>query len=378
MLVIAGAAMLVRSFYNLEDVDLGYPREHLIAVKTDPLSAGYSPDRLRLLAPRAIDSLSSAPGIESASVSENGLFSGTESGTSIEVEGYRSNNEKELDSAMDQVGPGYFATIGANVVLGREFDARDNQPSANTALVNETFSKFYFKDRNPIGHKLIVPNGKGVKYPLEIVGVVPDVHDHSVSEKVERRFYVPLNSPVAHLVVLNVEVRTKGDPDQAMNMIRQRINGVDPALPIVSIKTVDEMARRTVFEESMLARLSSLFGVLALLLAAVGIYGLMSYMVVVRTKEIGIRLALGAQPRDILRSVLKQSLVLAATGVLVGIPIVMLSGRAMRTVLYEVGAGDPVALTGSVVILASVALIASLIPARSAMKVDPLHVLRYE
>ncbi len=208
--------------------------------------------------------------------------------------------------------------------------------------------------------------------------MVRDVHDHSVRKKVNRRFYIAISNPISGISVLNFQVRTKNDPSLVMGTIRQRMSSVAPELPIVSLKTVDEMAQRTVFEESMLARLSSLFGVLALLLAAVGIYGLMSYMVVVRTKEIGIRLALGAQRSDILRSVLKQSAVLAGTGVLVGIPVVLLCGRAMRTVLYEVGAGDPLALVSSVVILASVAVLASLLPARNAMKVGPISVLRYE
>jgi predicted permease len=378
MLVIAGAAMLVRSLYNLEDVDLGYPREHLIVVKTDPLAAGFPGDRVRAMANDINDAIATVPGVDKAAVSENGLFSGTESGSSIEVEGFQSKNEEDLDSAFDQVSPGYFSTIGATMLLGREFEDRDNQPTANTAIVNEAFSQFYFKDANPIGRKLMVPDSQSVKHQLEIVGVVRDVHDHSVRAKVDRRFYISINNPISNLPVINFEVRTHGDPDVVMNAIRQRIASAEPGLPIVSLKTVDEMAKRTVFEESMLARLSSLFGVLALLLAAVGIYGLMSYMVVVRTKEIGIRLALGAQRSDILGSVLKQSAVLAGTGVLVGIPVVLICGRAMRTVLYEVGAGDPLALVSSVVILACVAVLASLLPARNAMKVDPINVLRYE
>jgi predicted permease len=378
MLVIAGAAMLVRSLYNLEDVDLGYPREHLIVVKTDPLSNGLSQERLRAMAVDVTDALATVPGVQKAAVSVNGLFSGTESDTSIEVEGYKTQNEEDLNSAMDQVGPGYFSTIGATLLLGREFDVRDMQSGATNVIVNESFAQFYFKDANPIGRKLMVPDNESVKHPLEIIGVVRDVRDHSIRKKVDRRFYLTFNNPVNGIAVLNYEIRTNGDPNLVMSNIRQRMTSVAPNLPILSIKTVDEMARRTVFEESMLARLSSLFGILALLLAAVGIYGLMSYLVAVRTKEIGIRLALGAQPGDILRSVLKQSVVLAGTGVLVGIPIVLLCGRAMRTVLYEVGAGDPFALVSSVVILASVAVLASLLPARSAMKVDPIHVLRYE
>lgn len=378
MLVIAGAAMLVRSLYNLEDVDLGYPRDHLISVKTDPLSAGLSQQRLRTLSTDVTAALAGIPGVQKAAVSVNGLFAGTEGDTSIEVEGYKSGSDDDMSSYMDQIGPGYFSTIGASLLLGREFDQRDQQPNVDNVVVNEAFAKFYFKDANPLGRKIVVPDGEQVKHEFEIVGVVRDVRDHSIRKKVDRRFYMTMGNPVNSIAVLNFQVRTQSDPNLVINSIRQKITSVAPDLPIGGIQTVDELARRSVFEESMLARLSSLFGVLALLLAAVGIYGLMSYLVAVRTKEIGIRLALGAQPGDILKAILKQSVVLAGTGVLVGIPIVLLSGRAMHAVLYEVGAGDPVALASSVVILACVAVLASLLPARAAMKVDPMHVLRYE
>ena len=378
MLVIAGAAMLVRSLYNLEDVDLGYPRDRLIVAKTDPLSAGLSQQRLRTLATDVTAALAATPGVDKASVSVNGLFSGTEGDTTIEVEGFKSSSEDDLNSYMDQIGPGYFSTIGATLLLGREFDERDIQPNVNSVVVNEAFSKFYFKDMNPVGRRIVVPDNDQVKHQFEIVGVVRDIHDHSIRKKVDRRFYMTMGNPVNSIAVLNFEVRTHSDPNLVINSVRQKIASVAPDLPVGGIQTVDDMARRTVFNESMLARLSSLFGVLALLLAAVGIYGLMSYLVAVRTKEIGIRLALGAQPGDILKAILKQSVVLAGTGVLVGIPIVLLSGRAMHAVLYEVGAGDPLALASSVVILACVAVLASLLPARAAMKVDPMHVLRYE
>jgi ABC-type antimicrobial peptide transport system permease subunit len=153
---------------------------------------------------------------------------------------------------------------------------------------------------------------------------------------------------------------------------------IAPGLPVVGIDPVDRLAQREIFGESMLARVSGMFGVLALLLAAVGLYGLMSYMVVTRTKEIGIRLALGAQRSDIIKGILKQAMILAATGVAVGVPIALLSGHALRTTLYEVGAGDPVSLAVSVVVLAGVSLLASMVPALAAVRVDPNIVLRYE
>lgn len=378
MLVITGAGLLVRSLYNLQDVDLGYPREHLVVMKTDPLVKGVDQVRMQQLAREVPEALLSLPGLKRVSVSENGLFSGTESGQTIKVEGFTSQIESDMDAAYDQIGPGYFGTIGARFLLGRDFTERDNDASQHYAIINETMSRFYFKDGNPIGKKITIPDNKQVKHDYEIVGVVHDVRDHSVREAADRRFYLPLVNEVSGAVMLNFEIRTSGDPSMVMNSLREKMAVVAPGLPVVGISTIDDLAQKEVFKESMLARLSGMFGVLALLLAAVGLYGLMSYMVATRTKEIGIRLALGAQRSDILKSIMKQAMILAATGVTVGIPIALLSGHAMKTTLYEVGAGDPVALIASASILAGVALVASVVPALNAIRVDPNVVLRYE
>lgn len=378
MLVITGAGLLVRSLYNLQDVDLGYPRERLLVMKTDPLVVGWDQGRLKQIAKDAPEAMLAIPGVKAVSVSENGLFSGTESGSTIKVEGFTSNNESDLNVAFDQVGAGYFKTIGAHLLLGRDFDDRDNEGTTANTIINETMAKFYFKDMNPIGRKITFQDDDQRPHTLEIIGVVKDVRDHSVREAVDRRFYLPLFNSITPIVMLNFEIRTVSDPNLAINSVRQKMNSVAQGLPIVGVETIDELAQREVFQESMLARLSGMFGVLALVLASVGLYGLMSYMVVVRTKEIGIRMALGAQRADILRGIVKQALILAATGVAVGLPIAYLSGHAMKSTLYEVGAGDPVSLGIAVVVLAAVAVISSVLPAIGATRVDPMVVLRYE
>ncbi|HET9699137.1 MAG TPA: ABC transporter permease [Terriglobales bacterium] len=379
MLVITGAGMMVRSLYNLQDVDLGYPREGLVIMKTDPLVVGYKAEQIHQFAREIPDALKTLPGVKQVAVSENGVFSGTEGGTTIKgIDGYVPVNESDLDIAFDEIGPGYFQTIGAQMLLGRDFNERDNDPSQHYAILNERASKFYFKDANPIGRKLTIPDNNQVLHQYEVVGVVRDVHDHSVREAVDRRFYVPFRNEIDQPVVLNVEIRTTADPGMVTSGIRQKMAQIAPGLPIAGIDTIDTLAQREIFGESMLARMSGMFGILALLLAAVGLYGLMSYMVVMRTKEIGIRLALGAQRSDIIKGILKQAMILAATGVAVGVPIALLSGHALKTTLYEVGAGDPLSLVVSVAILAGVALLASMVPALAAVRVDPNIVLRYE
>ncbi|HWR13828.1 MAG TPA: ABC transporter permease [Terriglobales bacterium] len=379
MLVITAAGLLVRSLYNLQDVDLGYPRERLIVMKTDPMVVGYDQDRLKQMAKDLPQAIKLIPGVEQAAVSENGLFSGTESGTSMDAEGFAANGDADRQAAFDNIGAGYFKTIGARFLLGRDFDERDNEGKTPVTIVNESFANFYFRNRNPIGHKITVPADDGTKRVFEIVGVVKDVRDHSVRDKVERRFYLPMAvNNISPISILNFEIRTVGDPSAVTDAVRQRMKEIAPGLPVVGVQTIDELASREVFKESMLARLSGMFGVLALVLAAVGLYGLMSYMVVQRTKEIGIRLALGAQRSQILGGIVKRAMILAMTGVAIGVPIALLSGHAMKTVLYEVGAGDPLSLIGSMLILASVAVMASLLPAMNAIRVDPADVLRYE
>jgi predicted permease len=379
MLVITGAGMMVRSLYNLQDVDLGYPREGLMIMKTDPLVVGYKVEQIHQVARDIPEAMKSIPGVKQAAVSENGIFSGTEGGTTLRaIDGYVPVNESDLNMAFDEIGPGYFETIGAQLLLGRDFTERDNDASQHYTIINDTASKFYFRDANPIGRKLTIPDNNQIPIQYEVVGVVRDVRDHSVREAVDRRFYLPFRNAIDQPVVLNVEIRTTADPGMVTNSIRQKMAQIAPGLPIVGIDPIDRLAQREIFGESMLARMSGMFGVLALLLAAVGLYGLMSYMVVTRTKEIGIRLALGAQRSDIIKGILRQAMILAATGVAVGVPIALLSGHALKTTLYEVGAGDPVSLAVSVGILAGVALVASVIPAMAAVRVDPNIVLRYE
>ena len=283
-----------------------------------------------------------------------------------------------MDAAFDEIGPGYFKTLGAQMLLGRDFTDRDQDVNQPYTIINETMAKFYFAGQNPLGRKLTVPDDKQIPHTFEVVGVVHDVRDHSVRKPVDRRFYLPFVNAVNQANILNFEIRTTGDPGPLMPLIRQRMGEIAPGLPIVSLDTIDDLAQSQVFEESMLARLSGMFGLVALLLASVGLYGLMSYMVAVRTKEIGIRLALGAQRGDIVRSIVKQAVILAATGVGIGIPIALLSGHALKTSLYEVGSGDPVSLVVSASILAAVAMVASLLPALNAIRVDPMVVLRYE
>jgi predicted permease len=379
LLVIFAAGLLVRSLHNLQELDLGYARDKLLMVRLDPLAAGYDQAKVTNASRLLVDAISAVPGVTSVTSSENGLFSGTESGETIVIDGMTFQKESDSDVAFDQVGPNYFSSIGIPVLLGREIGPQDTETSPHVAVINESMAKFYFKDTNPIGRKIRLRAREYKDKPsYEIVGVARDVKDHDIRGPVDRRFYVSLHQPISPGAALNLEIRTAVDPAGLMDSIRARIHSVDPALPIANIRTLREQADRVVFRETLLAKLAGLFGGLALVLAAVGIYGLMSYLVISRTKEIGIRMALGAKRSQILGSVLRHSFVLAGLGVVLGVPLAFMGARALRSILFEVGAIDPLTLGCAVCLLSSVALAAALVPARSATRVDPMVALRHE
>lgn len=379
VLVLLVCGLLVRSLHNLQGLDFGYSREGLVAVRTDPMATGYSTERLQNLAREIGEGIATIPGVSGVAYSENGLFSGSENGTGIVVEGFEARSEDDSNAAYDQVGPKYFSTIGIPILMGREITESDTAAAPRVAVINESLARFYFKDQNPIGRKIRL-QGESQRDvpPYEIVGVSRDARDHGVRDKVERRFYVPFTQPLHGVNSLNFTIRTSAEPRTVMDSVRTRIRSIDSGLPVGGVDLVDTFAMRTVFAESMLARLSGLFGALALVLAAVGIYGLMSYLVVSRTKEIGIRMALGAQRSQILFSILRHSLLLTALGVAIGIPIAMLGTQALKAVLFGVPRVDILSLTAAVFMLAIVALSAGLIPARNATRVDPMVALRYE
>ena len=379
LLVLFAAGMLVRSLHNLENLDLGYQRENLVVIQTDPMAAGYDPLKLPALTSQIIDGIRTIPGVTAVTASENGLFSGTESGDAVKVEGFTPRSEEDSQIAFDSIGPNYFSSLGVPLLLGRELRESDTATSPRVAVINETMAKFYFGDANPIGRKVaFTSEDHRNDPPYEIVGVARDVRDHSLRDKVERRMYVSTNQPADPLSAINFEVKIAGDTASTLDAVRARIRSIDSGLPIAAVRTIQEQTDRVLGRERLMAKLAGLFGGLAFILSAIGIYGLMSYLVVSRTKEIGIRMALGAKRSQILGSVLRHSAMLAAAGVAVGVPLAFVGSRAMRSVLFEVGAIDPLAMGLAVAGLGAAAMFAALVPARTATKVDPMIALRYE
>jgi predicted permease len=377
LLVLFAASLLVRSLQNIRNVDLGYNREHLLLVSTDPIAAGYSKSRTTSFANDMEAQLSGVPGVRAVTCSKNGLFSGSESGNSIKVEGYSSTNNADLEAAFDQVGPNYFSAVGIPLLLGRDISLQDTETSPRVAVINESMARFYFGQANPIGRKFTIED-TGSKGPVEIVGVSRDARDHQLKGKVQRRFYIPIAQSLATAAGVHFEIKTVGNPSAVAETVRKQIKSYDANIPIYSVRALDELTERSIRDEILIAKLSSFFAGLALLLAAIGLYGILSYSVAGRTREIGVRMALGAQRGSVLGMVLREAGKLVLQGILIGVPAAWLSSRFFASMLFGLSRTDPSPMVLVIAILAVIALLASFIPARRATKVDPMVALRYE
>jgi predicted permease len=379
VLVLFAAGLLVRSLSNLQNVDFGYNRDHLLLIRTDPLSAGYKPPKLTQFYDEVARRLANLPGVHGVTGSLNGLFSGSESDDAMKVEGYVPTRDEDRTIYMDSVGPNYFTTLGIPMILGRDIGPQDTATSPQVVVVNEAMARFYFKNANPIGKKIWADDVEHRNSPpFEIVGVAHNAQDHNLHEDVKRRFYVPIAQYPEPVSNLNFEVRTTGNPQAVAEAARKVISNFDSRVPVTRMRTLDELVDSSINSEILIAKLSSFFGILALLLACVGLYGIMSYAVSGRTREIGVRMALGASRPDVLWLVLQGAIKLIVVGVVIGIPAALAASRLIHSMLFKLTTFDPLSMLAVIILLGAVATVAGLIPARRATKVDPVVALRYE
>ena len=378
LLVLFIAGLLVHSLQNIRNIDLGYNREHLLLVSTDPLAAGYNKSKITNFANELATQISNLPGVRAVASSKNGLFSGSESGNTIKVEGYVAKNDPDAQAAFDQVSPNYFSAVGIPLLLGRDIGLQDTETSPRVAVINETMARFYFGQANPIGRKFTIEDPESKGGPVEIVGVARDARDHKLKGNVQRRFYIPLAQSLGTVPGLNFEVKTAGDPVAVAEAVRKQIKNFDANVPIYSVRALNELAERSIGDQILIARLSSFFAGLALLLAAIGLYGILSYSVAGRTREIGVRMALGAQRGSVLGMVLREAGKLVVLGITIGIPAALLASRLFSSMLFGLKATDPGSMALVIAVLLAITLLASYIPARRATKVDPMVALRYE
>jgi predicted permease len=379
LLVLFAAGLLIRSLQNLRHIDVGFDRDRVLSVRVDLITAGYdTPEKSIAVARELHDRIAALPGVQDVSESEMGLFSGSACNTGVSYEGSTNPVGEGQLSYCDIVGPNYFRMLKIPILLGRDITDADTATSTEVAVVNEKFAKKFFPDQNPIGRKFWWDDTEHRNRPFEIVGVVRDVIDKELKMDIEPQHYLAIAQKKAPLGALNIDIRTSGDPDTMADTIRNAIKAFNSQIVISRIRPLRTQIDSTINNEIIIAKLSSFFGVLALLLASIGLYGVMSYTIAGRTRELGVRIALGAQRGDVLGMVMREAMLLVIIGVGVGIPAALAASRIIMSMLYGLKPYDPIALASVVVLLAVVGALAGFIPARRATKVDPMVALRYE
>jgi predicted permease len=344
----------------------------------DGVTAGYKGARLTELWRELTDRLRALPGVRGATYSINGLFSGSESGDQVDVEGFTATKENERGSRFDMVGPEYFSTVGIPLLRGRELGLQDSAGAPHVCVVNEAFVKRFFPKLDPIGRHVTERFGDQ-KNVMEVVGVSKNARDHNLRGDVPPRFYISANQGMEGPNEWAIfEIRTAGDPEQMFSAIRKTLLSVDENLPIETPRLLVDSLDRVTAQPRMIARLCAIFGAMALLLAATGLYGVLSYGVARRTNEIGIRMALGAGKRNVIGMVLRETGVMIVIGAAIGLALAVTGMWFFRSRFYGLAAVDPVSLAAATFILGAVALIAGYIPAARAARVNPTTALRHE
>jgi predicted permease len=380
LLLVVGAGLFLRTLWNLQSVDLGYPKEKLLVLTVDGVTAGYKAQQLTGLWRDLTDRIRVIPGIQGATYSENGLFNGTESADGVEVEGYtpQDSNKKDRNSRFDSVGPQYFATVGIPLLLGRDFDQHDTATSPHVCVINEAFAKKFFAGRSPVGRHVTEKFGD-LRAVCEVVGVARDARDHALKDDIPPRYYIPagqgLEGPISWATF---EIRTAGAPAQTLEMVRKNILSINGDLSIAGARPLVENLDRTNQQPRMIASLCAVFGAVALLLAATGLYGVLSYGVARRTNEIGIRMALGAGRGSVIVMILRETGLMILIGAIAGMAASVAATRLVTSQLFGLSALDPLTMIAAVMILTTVALIAGYIPAARAARVNPTQALRHE
>jgi predicted permease len=379
MMLLASSGFFVKSLLNISRVDLGFKIDHVVTFGLSPDLNGYSFDRTRLLFERLEKELRTAPGVTAVTVSNVPILAGNNRARDVAVQGFKASPDTDSNSRYNRVGPGYFSALGIPLIGGREFTDADTLNSAKVALVNQTFAKKFGLGNDAVGKSMGWAPGQGYRSKLDttIVGVVEDAKYSEVKQKVPPQFFVPYRQD-KEPGGMHVYVRTSGDVAQAASAITAVVKRLDPNLPIEDFETLPEQVRNNTFLDRMMTTLSAAFALLATLLAAVGLYGVLAYTVAQRTREIGLRMALGAAPDRVRGMVLRQVANMTLVGALVGVAGALGVGKAAQSILFQMTGADPVVLALSAVALALVALCAGFIPAHRASRVDPMRALKYE
>jgi predicted permease len=389
LLLLLGAGLFIRTLSNLTTVNLGIRTDRLITFEVDPSRNGYDSSRTRQFAKTLLDRLLSTPGIEAAGLATVRILDGNQWSSGMTIEGYQMKPREDTGQLCNAISPGYFKALGMPLVAGRDFNERDeykadpskaasnDTPEFRVAIVNQRFVQKYFPHGNAVGRRIGFGTDPGTKTPIEIVGVVQDAKYTDVRSEIRSQAFFPYFE-VGDAGGFAVFVRTSRDVESAFTTARQTVRALDQNLPVSEMRSLDTQVARSLGNERLMATMSAVFGVLATTLAVVGLYGVMAYTVARRTREIGIRMALGARGVDVGWLVMRETLAIALIGAVVGLPIAWWFGRFIESQLYGVAPMDSSSIAGAVLALGAAALLAGLAPTRRAVKVEPIRALRTE
>ena len=366
--LLTAAVLFVRTFINYMDLSLGFTPEHLLSVGVDPLGGHYKTEQLNSVYHQVLDSLSVVPGVQSASFASSEPAVGPRHISGIRIKDHPAANQSIQET---YVTPSYFSTMGMRLVAGRFFDAHDTAPKPILAVINQSAARKYFPEEGPLGRRF----GPGDDN-FEVIGVVADARVNNVHEDVDPMAFYSLEQSPEYANC--IEIRARGSASQIEQSVRAAIHQTAPGLPVMRIRLVTELLASNLLREKLVARLASAFALLALGLACLGVYGVLSYAITRRTSEIGIRLALGAETGQVRWMVLREALAVILAGLSIGIPIAMAATRLVQGLLYGLSATDPISLAAGALTLFTIGLAAAFIPAWRASRVDPNVALRYE
>ena len=373
-LLLFGAGLFVKSLQNLRTTDTGIELDNLVTFQLSPALNGYTNERATQFYTELLERLRSAPGVKSAAIAGVSILSGSEWDSSMSVEGHRAKDGEDMQAFMNSLSPQYFETMKIALLEGRDFRQTDIREGAKVAIVNRKFAEHFFKGGSAVGKHIGQGVGPRSKLDIEIIGVVADSLYEGPREGVRRQVFVPnwgRNSATFY-------VRTLTSSAASYNVVRNEVKQLDATMPVYEMKTLEAQLDETLLSDHLIALLSAGFGLLATILASIGLYGVMAFVVVRRKKELGIRLALGAQPGSVIWLVMKEVLLLLAIGLAVGIPAAIGAGRYISAQLYGIQPNDPFIAISTTVLLAVVSAAAGLIPAHRASRIDPILALRHE
>jgi predicted permease len=408
LMLLIGAGLFIRSLHNMRSLDPGFRTSRLLSFSVNPALNGYTRTQTREFYKTLQTAVQSLPGVESAALARMRVLDGDRSSSTISVEGHRAKDGEDMEPWVNTVSPNYFGTLGVPLVAGREFrpaDERSMVPqeiidkldfnresdrnrfremerqakgAPKYAIVNERFARHYFGNaQNAIGRRFGFGGNPGTPTDIEIIGVARDTMYSTLREQIPRQVFTP--SVQGDFVTgMNVYVRTNLDAPQMFAALRRAVNQLDSTLPVFDLRTMGEQIDRSLVTERLIAMLSAVFGAIATILAAVGLYGVMSYSVSRKTREIGIRMALGAFGGDVVWMVMREVLTLIGVGVLIGVGAALVLTRYVQTQLFGLTPNDPVTMAAAVALLIGVAMAAGYLPALRASRVDPIRALRYE